>query len=616
MRLKTAQLGFAVSLVLGTYSAAPAIDIETILVGNIGNVADTRFMNDGTTGYGSVAYEYRIGKYEVTNDQFAAFLNSVASNGDTYEIYEPFQMGGAYYGGILRSGGGGNYSYTVKPNMGDKPVLGVTHSGARRFVNWLHNGQPNGNQVPGITETGAYDLTGENWIPRTPGAAWFLPSENEWYKAAFYNPTGNVPGNYALYATGSLFTAPTPATADVVGNVSNPGVNVATYNAGANWNGSAPFGHITTVGSAGPLSASYYGTYDQSGNISEFTENVSIRGGSFGSLQDQLSAEVRFGNSFGGYAGLRVATIAAPDPEGGLIAYWNAENGAIDVTGNGHDGTFQDNATTIASGPFGNAFTFDGSGDYINIGDELDMVSSDFTLSAWIKGDPTMNQWGRIFDKGFASGYALGKRADENTVAFEHLASGSQGNLFDTTSNLIDNTWHHVALVKSGNTATIYADGSLENTQTVSTALQNNALPLYIGYNPGEGILGYWKGLLDELKIFDHALTLAEIQALALDPSGDLPGDYNDNGVVDTADYVVWRQHLNTSVTLPNDATAGVSPADYDVWRANFGNSSGSGTSAAVAIPEPPTAWLLSLAIMAAPGLRRDRRLWMVRRSD
>jgi hypothetical protein len=60
-----------------------------------------------------------------------------------------------------------------------------------------------------------------------------------------------------------------------------------------------------------------------------------------------------------------------------------------------------------------------------------------------------------------------------------------------------------------------------------------------------------------------------------------LTGDYNNNGGVDTADYVVWRKNLNQSVTLPNDSTPGtVVQADYDVWRANFGNTSGSGASA------------------------------------
>jgi hypothetical protein len=155
------------------------------------------------------------------------------------------------------------------------------------------------------------------------------------------------------------------------------------------------------------------------------------------------------------------------------------------------------------------------------------MGAEDFTLSAWLQGDPTMDQRGRIFDKGFETGYALGRSANTNAIGFEFLDSGSQGNAFDTTSSLIDGTWHHVALVKSGTTVTLYADGTAENSQTVSGASQHNGLPLLIGYNPGQGTPGYWKGMLDELKIFDRALGPMEIAMLAMNPED---GDYNGDG--------------------------------------------------------------------------------------
>src|SRR5262249_23593715 len=69
---------------------------------------------------------------------------------------------------------------------------------------------------------------------------------------------------------------PNQATANSVGDVSNPGVNVANYNDGANWNGQ--IGNLTTVGSAGPLSASFYGTYDQGGNVWEYNDASSFFG--------------------------------------------------------------------------------------------------------------------------------------------------------------------------------------------------------------------------------------------------------------------------------------------------------------------------------------------------
>ncbi len=88
-------------------------------------------------------------------------------------------------------------------------------------------------------------------------------------------------------------------------------------------------------------------------------------------------------------------------------------------------------------------------------------------------------------------------------------------------------------------------------------------------------------------------------------------GDYNNNGVVDAADYVVWRKRLNQNVTLPNDTTPGsVTAADYTVWRSNFGKTaagSGAGDLVANSIPEPSTTTLVVLLILCAGGQRRCR---------
>lgn len=84
-----------------------------------------------------------------------------------------------------------------------------------------------------------------------------------------------------------------------------------------------------------------------------------------------------------------------------------------------------------------------------------------------------------------------------------------------------------------------------------------------------------------------------------------IPGDYNNDGVVDAADYALWRHSLGQNITLPNDTTPGtVSQVDFDVWRANFGTSSGSGSSLGAnalvnvaAVPEP------NLLVMLLAGL-------------
>jgi hypothetical protein len=88
-----------------------------------------------------------------------------------------------------------------------------------------------------------------------------------------------------------------------------------------------------------------------------------------------------------------------------------------------------------------------------------------------------------------------------------------------------------------------------------------------------------------------------------------VPGDYNNNGIVDAGDYVVWRKTLGqTGAALAADGNANnqIDPGDYDVWRAHFGQSAGSGSGASshAAVPEPATAGLLIFAA-AVRYLRR-----------
>jgi formylglycine-generating enzyme required for sulfatase activity len=232
-------------------------------------------------------------------------------------------------GGIARSGFPGTYTYTTKPNMADKPVNYVTWYDAIRFANWLHNGQGAGD-----TETGAYTILGGtatpsngNLITRNVGATWFLPSENEWYKAAYHQPAaqGGDADNYWVYPTASN-NPPTMAQANSVGDIVNPGANVA------NWYN----GRLTTVGSAGPLSESFYGTADQGGNVSEWIETAvhgqrKARGGAFfesySSMQSYFPVGGVNGFSDGPGGGFRVATVAtipAPAvPEPASLIVWS-----------------------------------------------------------------------------------------------------------------------------------------------------------------------------------------------------------------------------------------------------------------------------------------------------
>ena len=201
-------------LVSGSTDSALAIPvrIEWVTVGDPGNSPDTTVQSDGTRIYGSVPYEYHMGKYEVTNAQYAEFLDAVASIVDNNELYNT-EMGSHRTGGIVQLGAEGDYSYSVKAGMENKPVNFVGFLDSLRFINWLENGQPTGFQVAGTTEDGSYTILRQGLnadrVTRNADAMFVLPSEDEWYKAAYYDPRmeaeGGPPGNdhYWLYPTQS-----------------------------------------------------------------------------------------------------------------------------------------------------------------------------------------------------------------------------------------------------------------------------------------------------------------------------------------------------------------------------------------------------------------------------
>ena len=161
-------------------STRAAVVVETALVGDPGNP-------NSSNGFGAVTNNYWIGKYEVTLNQYTEFLNAVGAT-DTYGLYNTSMGTDLNSAGIARSGASGGYTYAVI-GSGNRPVTYVSWYDSARFANWLGNGQQTGGQVAGNTETGAYTLTGNTGlIARNAGWTYSLPSENEWYKAAYHQP--------------------------------------------------------------------------------------------------------------------------------------------------------------------------------------------------------------------------------------------------------------------------------------------------------------------------------------------------------------------------------------------------------------------------------------------
>jgi formylglycine-generating enzyme len=270
MRKQTGFLVVAALFVAFTFisnlQAQPLVNIETVTVGDAGNAADV------STGYGAVADEFKIGKYEVTISQYSTFLNSVASvTSDSYvvNLWNTNMATDLNVAGISRSGSGieGNpYSYSGI-GSGNRPIAYVSWFDAARFANWMNNGATNG----ASTETGAYTLNGASngTVLRNPDAVWFIPSEDEWVKSAYYKAGGTNSG-YWEYPTQS-----DAAPGNSIGGLPNQ-ANARTngYFAVTQATNLAPGLNYLTDAGAFSDSAGPYGTFDQAGNVVEWTEGI------------------------------------------------------------------------------------------------------------------------------------------------------------------------------------------------------------------------------------------------------------------------------------------------------------------------------------------------------
>ena len=303
--MKTKIATTIVTLLSAVALNAELIGIDTSFVGDAGNA-------NSSAGYGAVDYNYYIGTYAVTNAQYAEFLNAVASESDTYNLYNTgmAKVSGMVSGGIVRTYDEetGTYSYSTIVNGEDRGNWAVNYVSfwdAARFCNWVTTGD---------TERGVYMLNGvvsptNSSIVRDT-AAWeaggvAISSQDEWYKAAFYNASTSTYYAYTNMQNNNALIK--------IGDIAN------TYWTGLN--------HVTDAdfGSEGP-----YDTYGQGGNVWEWndtiinTTNRIRRGGNFFAEDRELSSTGNYNRetsyaTFEDYGtGFRVSSltpiIAIPEP--------------------------------------------------------------------------------------------------------------------------------------------------------------------------------------------------------------------------------------------------------------------------------------------------------------
>jgi formylglycine-generating enzyme required for sulfatase activity len=313
-----ATIGVLVLLSSGAALRAQSISMSYVTVGNPGNAPDPAT----DSFYGEVDYTYNIGEYDVTDSQYCTFLNDVDPTGaNTLDLYSP--QGDPEFGISVNLGAANGFKYSVINGYASMPVVDVTFWDTLRFANFLDDGS---------TENGAYTLLGDSPTPSNAstliaapqpnsGATVWLPSENEWYKAAYYDPANDT---YSAFATQSD-TAP--------GNIIGSGTNEANYNNGVysvtqSYGYESGTNYLTPVGSF-TGSASYYGTYDQSGDAFNWLDTTVdsdypvLRGGDWYYLGDYgtVSSDYRtyaypYSLSVAdvyGDVGFRVASVPEPN---------------------------------------------------------------------------------------------------------------------------------------------------------------------------------------------------------------------------------------------------------------------------------------------------------------
>ena len=265
------------------------IDIDFVTIGNPGNAGDARseiymygLPSANPAGCGSVAYEYQIGKYEITNGQWNAFVSAAgAPTGYTYSHA---------------------YDESATSSGTDAPTNKVSWLEAAQFCNYLTSGD----KGRGAYQFYSYSDGAQNYLGidrnsaiSTYGTVYVIPNEDEWYKAAYYKPDGS---GFSMYANGTD-TAP----------VAGVDTNYVNYD-GQPWD--VDNGMMEQNG-----------TFNMMGNLAEWNERVGpggirgVRGGSYNNFGDStgwkfyISSSYTLGDNMASELdrdGFRVASIPEP----------------------------------------------------------------------------------------------------------------------------------------------------------------------------------------------------------------------------------------------------------------------------------------------------------------
>ena len=220
--------------------------------------------------------------------------------------------------------------------------------------------------------------------------------------------------------------------------------------------------------------------------------------------------------NFGGYSSPAEATTDdAPPTPPGLVGAWPFNEGmgttTLDATGNNNNGTIT-GATWSNQGRYGNALTFNGSSNLVRVASSASLnLSGAMTLSAWIKPVATQSGWRTIMQKQVDAFFL---NASSDTGPLRPAGGATFGS---TTTSLAGPTatpvgsWTYQTLTYDGSTLRLYINGTQVASRAQTGLIQTSSNPLWIGGNQPYG--EYFNGLIDEVRVYNRALSQTEIQS-------------------------------------------------------------------------------------------------------
>ncbi len=252
-----------------------------------------------------------------------------------------------------------------------------------------------------------------------------------------------------------------------------------------------------------------------------------------------------------------VLTDAPCGSDPALVGCWLMEEGSgstlIDSSGSGNDGALSGNPAWT-TGVNGQALALDGSGDYALVPDDASLdIANQLTLAAWIQPANSGTQYVvKKATQGGVDGYELSLASSGKIFTRLNQSTSGNGIRIDSTSDYPTDgsTWMHVAATYDGATLRLYVNGVEESSLSTSIPIATNTLPLGIGaQSDGDSSL---EGNLDEVRVYNRALSVTEIQVLAgLSPSS-------------TADLSITKDDSRSSIA-PGD------PVTYTITVVNNG---------------------------------------------